>query len=257
MIIAKPDTLLENIRREIDAVDDALLDLVVRRFEATAKVRATKQNDGTIVASPLRPAREASMLRRLIARADGKISPELLVRLWRVILSMSTQSQAPVVLHIDADLARDTNLRVSLAEHFCGMAIEVHQDAAKTFGALGQLKGDLVITRTTAPWAEHFADVSEMGARLIGCLPVIDGGQIPELLIFGHAEPVPSGADETILISRGTIMSGACWQAPSGAWTITCLPGFLSDGQALAASHGKGGVLIAGRYPRSIEVTPS
>jgi chorismate mutase / prephenate dehydratase len=255
MTAAKPDTLLETIRREIDAIDDALLDLVVRRFDATAKVRATKLNDGTIAASPLRPAREASMLRRLIARADGKISPELLVRLWRVILSTSTQSQAPVVLHIDAELTEDTSLRVCLAEHFCGMAIASHSDLAEAFSAITHRKGDLVITRTTAPWAEHFADVSRSGARLIGCLPVIDGGLIPELLIFGHAEPLPSGADDTILISRGNTISDPGWQVHSGIWTVTCLPGFLTDNEAFASSHGQGEKLIAGRYPRPIEVT--
>lgn len=254
MTVLKPATSLENIRREIDAIDDALLDLVIRRFEATGKVRATKQNDGSIAASPLRPAREASMLRRLITRANGKISPELLVRLWRVILSASTQSQAPVVLHVDPLLAEDKALMARLAEHFCGMTIEVHEDIAGAFEAIGQRRGHLAITRTTAPWTEHFPAIARSGARLIASLPVI-GGNVPELLVFGHAEPSPSGDDDTILISRGKVASGARWHVRSGAWTVACLPGFLSDEQAFAAAHGCGETLIAGRYPRSIEVT--
>jgi chorismate mutase len=256
MTVLKPDTSLEDIRREIDAIDDALLDLVIRRFAATAKVRATKQNDGTIAASPLRPAREASMLRRLIARADGKISPELLVRLWRVILSTSTQSQAPVVLHIDAELAvgyrSPGEARRTFLRHGGGGA----SGLPGHFGVLGHSPGR----------SHHHQDYCSVGGAF-SCHRkewrpadrIASGDRcaeaFPELLVFGHADPLPSGEDDTILISRGKVASGARWHVHSGVWTVACLPGFLTDDQAIAASHGCGETLIAGRYPRSIEVT--
>jgi chorismate mutase / prephenate dehydratase len=255
MTAPKPDTSLDIIRREIDAIDDALLDLVIRRFEVKAKVRATKQNDGTIAASPLRPAREAAMLRRLIAQAGGRVAPELLVRLWRVILSASTQSQASVTLHVDQAIADDIQHRVMLAEHFCGMAIKVHENAASVFSAIASCRGDLAVMRTAAPWAEHFSDSSRSGVRLIGALPVIGGHSMPELLVFGHAEPQPSGNDDTVVISRGNPSSEARWRIQAGPWTITCLSGFLSDHEANPASQNGESVLVAGRYPRSIEVT--
>lgn len=91
MSTLSPENTLDAIRREIDSIDDQILDLLERRFAATGRVKATKAGDGSIASSPLRPAREAAMLRRLIGKRGGAVSPELLVRLWRVILSASTQ----------------------------------------------------------------------------------------------------------------------------------------------------------------------
>jgi chorismate mutase len=255
MTVRMPDTSLEDIRREIDAIDDALLDLVIRRFAATGKVRARKQSDGSIAASPLRPAREATMLRRLIARADGQISPELLVRLWRVILSTSTQSQAPIVIHADRQLVSDTGLNLSLAEHFCGMPITAHDTTEQVFKAVSASRGDLAAVTTTAPWADYLASAAGNGVRLIGALPVIGSAKIPELLVFGHADAQPSGEDDTIVISRGPVIAGARWHAASGSWTVSCVPGFLSDEEVRAVMPLGAEFIVAGRYPRSIEVT--
>ena len=93
-----PDTSLDAIRREIDSIDDQILRLLIQRAAATARVKATKAHDGSIASSPFRPAREAAMMRRLIGEAETVLDPEFLVRLWRVILSASIQSQASVTL---------------------------------------------------------------------------------------------------------------------------------------------------------------
>ena len=116
-----PDTSLEAIRREIDSIDDQILQLLKQRFAATARVKATKAHDGSIAASPFRPAREAAMMQRLIGEAGGTLNPELLVRLWRVILSASIQSQAPVTLHMDSALGHDLATRLLVAQQFCGI----------------------------------------------------------------------------------------------------------------------------------------
>ena len=76
MTVPEQEKSLEEIRREIDAIDDGLLDLLIRRGAATRQVRETKRSDGSIATSPLRPAREAIMLRRLIERGSGAISAE-------------------------------------------------------------------------------------------------------------------------------------------------------------------------------------
>ena len=66
MTADSPDTSLDAIRREIDAIDDQILRLLMQRFAATGRVKATKAQDGSIAASPFRPAREAAVMRRLI-----------------------------------------------------------------------------------------------------------------------------------------------------------------------------------------------
>ena len=121
---------LEAIRRDIDAIDDGLLGLMVRRLAATARVRDNKAIGGLRNASPFRPAREAQLLRRLVAEGQGRIDPQFVVRLWRVILSSSIQEQAPVCLHLDQALAEDVEARADLAGHFCGFRIVSHPGMA-------------------------------------------------------------------------------------------------------------------------------
>ena len=73
MTAPQPDTPLDALRQEIDAIDGQILALLIRRFAATDKVKASKTSDGSLSSSPLRPAREAIMLRRLIAEDFDRV----------------------------------------------------------------------------------------------------------------------------------------------------------------------------------------
>lgn len=259
MTTLSPDTMLNAIRREIDLIDDQILDLLISRFAATRRVKASKASDGSIASSPFRPAREAAMLRRLIGRNDASISPELLVLLWRVILSASTQSQAPIIVHMDGPLGRDPESRLLIGQHFCGMRVELHDGARLALQTLHGKRGDLAVIAPASDWAEGFGKDEPNGARVIGTLPVLSGGGRPQLLIFGHAEPQPSGDDETLIVSAGAApeFPSALWQAEAGRWTLTGLPGFLDGGHPLLRDSlaRLSGAYIAGRYPRPIKVS--
>ena len=251
MTFDSSDTSLDAIRREIDAIDDNILRLLMQRFAATEKVKATKSHDGSIASSPFRPAREAAVMQRLIREAGASLSPELLVRLWRVILSASIQSQAPVTLHMDSVLGHDMATRLLVAQHFCAMKVELHQSPAHALDALARAQGDLALVAPSSDWAARF---SSDGAQVIVTLPMIAGGSQPQLLVFGHAPPQPSSDDETLILFSGEAPSlpGAIWQARSGTTSLAGLPGYLDDG--ILALHP--GARIAGRYPRPIKVTP-
>ncbi len=243
---------MEEIRREIDAIDDAIADLLVRRFAATNRVRDAKSNDGSIAASPLRPAREASLLRRLIARSDGQLPSEFLVRLWRVILSSSTLAQAPVTLHIaGGDGDSNVQLRLLLERHFCGMSVRAHPSESEALSALAASRGDLGVLGTASAWAKAFAALSGSGMRVIGSLPQPADRKVPECLIFGFSEPPQTGDDETLLLcapGEDTPAGSQRWTARSGDWTLVALDGYLDTGNTQR--------LLAGRYPRPIEVSP-
>lgn len=259
MINPQPDNPLAALRREIDIIDDAIVDLLVRRFAATAKVRATKSKDGSIASSPFRPAREASMLRRLLARGGTSLPPDLVVRLWRVILSTSTQSQAPIVLHMDTALGEDIPARIVIAQNFPGMEVQLHPDASGALQAVGKDHGDLAILSTKSAWADPFCGGRAAGAMVIGVLPVTGMGGLPPLLVFGHAEPQASGDDETLIVSPAMPAGlASLWQATSGAWALTSVPGFFEDDNAQLRDilSSIPDARIAGRYPRPIKVFP-
>lgn len=258
MTALTPDSSLDALRREIDAIDDAILDLLVKRFAATSRVKDAKSRDGSIAASPFRPAREAAVLRRLLSRGGTALPADTLVRLWRVILSSSTQSQAPVTLHVTQALAQDMDARLSVAQHFCGMEFCIHPHATAAFAALRRHQGDLALMTPSADWAAPFCEGQAGEAAIIGTLPVIGGAGAPSLLIFGHADPQQSGDDETILLTPASPagLDGTLWQARSGGWTVSSLPGFLLADHPPISSllAGTAGARIAGRSPRPLKV---
>lgn len=256
MTAPQPATALDAIRHEIDAIDGQILRLLTQRFAATEKVKATKKQDGSIASSPFRPAREAMMMRRLLGEADGSLSPDLLVRFWRVILSASIQSQAPVTLHIDAALGHDLGTRILVAQHFCAMTVELHASPARALEALTTAQGDLALVAPSSDWAAGYR-ASDEAAGVIGTLPVLLNGNTPQLLVFGHADPQPSGDDETLVLlePEAPRIPAAIWEARSGISTLVGLPGFLEQGDPLLRDVllRSPAARIAGRYPRPIK----
>ncbi|MEN9499161.1 MAG: hypothetical protein RIS83_980, partial [Pseudomonadota bacterium] len=63
------DPALQALRAEIDALDDAMHDLLMRRAAVVARMAASRAKTGG--GSPLRPGREAAVLRRLLGRHQG------------------------------------------------------------------------------------------------------------------------------------------------------------------------------------------
>lgn len=254
MTANSPDTSLDAIRREIDSIDDQILRLLAQRFAATSRVKTAKAHDGSIAASPFRPAREAAMMQRLMGEAGRSIDPQLLVRLWRVILSASIQSQAPVTLHMDSALGHNVATRLLVAQHFCDMAVVLQHSPSSTLEAVARAQGDLALIAPSSDWATGFASGLAGGAQVIVTLPVLAGGSQPQLLVLGHALPQPSGDDETLLLlpAETTRVPGALWQAHSGTAVLAGVAGFLQDDTPTHYPSAR----IAGRYPRPIKVSP-
>ncbi len=92
---------LDSLRREIDAVDDSLHDLMMRRVqlvEQIGKIKAEEQN--AAAPCPLRPAREMEIMRRLWNRHKGAMDKDVLIRLWRELISACVNIQAPMCVAV-------------------------------------------------------------------------------------------------------------------------------------------------------------
>jgi chorismate mutase/prephenate dehydratase len=74
-----PDKQLAALRAEIDAIDSQLHDLLMRRTDLAVQVGEVKARVQPLGGTPadgskfIRPAREALILRRLVARHQGKL----------------------------------------------------------------------------------------------------------------------------------------------------------------------------------------
>jgi chorismate mutase / prephenate dehydratase len=259
---AAQDATLDEIRKEIDAIDDAILDLIERRFAAVGRVGAAKSQSNGSPASPIRPAREAAILRRLLNRAESPVPAELTVRLWRAIISAATQSQAPVAVHVSKRLNSSIGSRLRIRDYFGTMPVEEWRDEAQALMQVNAGIGDLCVVETKSPWVEAFVQGKAGRAQVIGVLPVLREDPEPKLLVFGHAQAEPTGNDETIIVGDGNLprdfAPAPLWQVKAGTRRISCLPGFLSEHESplvgLMRSNATLGLKVAGRYPSPIEV---
>src|SRR3954454_5148571 len=72
---------LDELRAKIDQVDDAMHDLLMYRADVTLAIGGAKQGTANGALAPaMRPAREAQILRRLLARHKGPLPPRVIVR---------------------------------------------------------------------------------------------------------------------------------------------------------------------------------
>ncbi len=254
---------LDALRRELDDVDDALLALLGKRQSITQQVKALKQVTDKIIASPLRPAREALIHRRLLQAAQGQgLDPVHVLRLWRAILTDSSLAQAPMTLHVSKRLSQTLGHRLRLREHFPAMPVEEWHDEAQALMQVNVNPTDICVVETDAPWIDPCVAGKAGTAQIIATLPVLKSEAVPQLLIFGNAPAEATGKDETLIITQGNLPRDFApqpiWQVKSGPWRVSALSGFYSEHESpivgLTRSNMSLGLKVAGRYPSAVEV---
>lgn len=93
---------LEDLRKQIDAVDDEMHDLLMRRVhlvEEIGHLKAVDSDSGTL-AFALRPKREVEILRRLWSRHKGALDKDIVIRIWREIISACVSIQTPMTVAV-------------------------------------------------------------------------------------------------------------------------------------------------------------
>ena len=80
------DPPLATLRDEIDAIDDSIHDLLMRRMTLAGRISEAKRAAG-VLGALIRPAREARILRRLMERHGGAFPFPVVARIWSEIMS--------------------------------------------------------------------------------------------------------------------------------------------------------------------------
>src|SRR5258706_3696769 len=73
---------IDKLRREIDAVDDELLELINQRAALAGRIGSLKQG-----APAYRPERETQILRRVVEASAGPLAPERVAAVFREVIS--------------------------------------------------------------------------------------------------------------------------------------------------------------------------
>ncbi|WP_029006972.1 chorismate mutase [Azospirillum halopraeferens] len=224
---------LEELRREIDQIDDSIHDLLMRRALVVERVGVAKGRDQTY----LRPGREAVILRRLAARHTGSFPLPVLVRMWREMITALTRLQGPFAVAVYApedrrgfwDVARDhfgsavpmTAVNTPVA------AVRAVGEGTATVGVVPYPAED-----DSDPWWRFLANGDARTPRVVARLPFGGRGNARgedrDALVIAHVPHEPTGDDRTLLsielgqdLSRGRLKDAleACGLPPTGFCT--------------------------------------
>lgn len=246
---------LAALRAELDRVDDTLHDLLMRRADVVAQVGAL----GAKGAVPLRPGREASIIRRLLARHRGDLPAPTLVRIWRELLAGTTAQQRPMRITV-CEGEGGPSLTAIAREHFGTLtpmterrtpaqAIRDVSSGAATAAVLP------LPTEGEPPGAAWWTALLQRDdprvfivARLPFWAPRPEGAPREQALVVSAATPDPSGEDRSLLglelapdASRARLAAAlaAAGLAPEtlilrreagAAVAMAEVPGFVGDG---------------------------
>jgi chorismate mutase len=124
----KPDQdrpSLAELRAELDGMDDAIHDLLMRRADIVSQVAALNAK------VPFRPGREAEILRRLVRRHKGPLPARVVPRVWRELLAGTTSMQGLYLIAVcEADAGQ--GFVQCAREHFGALTpLRVHRSPAQ------------------------------------------------------------------------------------------------------------------------------
>ncbi len=212
---------LELLRRRIDEIDDRLQDLLIERIEIVTRVAAHKRSNTEVAAH--QPAREAEIIRRLVSRNHGPLSPATLVRMWRELLAATVRLQGPFTIAVYAppeaqgfwDIARDHygSHTPMLAYRSSSQVIRAITDGQAAVGVLPMPQEE-----DLDPWWRHLLSAAGNAPHVIARLPFGPRGNArsdgADALAIGRGPEQQTGRDRTLFatenapdISRGRMFS--------------------------------------------------
>lgn len=205
MLMKVQDALAERLR-EVDALDDAIHDLLMRRAELAEEIAGEEKKLAGVASA--RPARRAEILRRLVRRHTGSLPLRSLIRVWCEILAAAAGEQGR--LHVYA--GGESVLYRDLARTYFGSLTPMIGYGSAT--AVVQSCSDEPLARGVVPladigeagsvWWAHLAPAGHPGARVVARLPFLadDGGDppFPESFAIAALEQEPTGDDTTLLL---------------------------------------------------------
>jgi chorismate mutase/prephenate dehydratase len=196
---------LDELRREIDEIDDAVHDLLMRRAAVVERVGIAKAGSAS-----LRPAREALILRRLLTRHKGPFPRAVLVRIWREILSASVRLQGAFSVAVPTDpdhvgldywtVARDAfGSQTPITDYRSAEQVVLAvKEGAATVGVL-----PLPYDDDSAPWWPGLFVAGEGMPRVIARLPFgppgVHRGLASEALAIARTEQAATGDDHSFV----------------------------------------------------------
>jgi chorismate mutase len=256
---------LEEVRQRIDAIDAELLRLVDARAAVARDVAAAKAAAGDAGRFGLRPAREAQLLRGLLAQPRQAASPALVIRIWRELIGESLNLQGP--FHLAVWGGRDPAQTLELARLRFGAAPRLRQVARPEDAlAAARTPGGVAVAALAADSAWWGRLLAEPKLKVFAALPCLAMSGPTAALAVAQVEVEPTGDDRTFWVTDAAQPAGVIEEALSrdgvaatplvqaGGLKLFVLPGFYqANDERLARAPGQlSGVIGAAPAPLDV-----
>ncbi len=190
---------LPALRAELDRIDTAIHDLLMQRAEVVEHVARSGKP------AAFRPGREASIIRRLLARHQGNLPQASLVRIWRELLAGTTSMQGGFALTV-CDPDQGAPLTQLAREHFGGLTpLRVHGSAGQAMADVSQGAASVAVLPFPSDRDTWWVSLLHHEPRLyiIARLPFWavrpEGSPTAQSLVVASTPPDASGDDRSFL----------------------------------------------------------
>ncbi|MSO91529.1 MAG: chorismate mutase [Acetobacteraceae bacterium] len=196
---------LADVRAELDRIDTTIHDLLMQRAGIVAHgITAAKTG------LALRPGREAQIIRRLLARHVGPLSPHTMVRLWRELLAGTTALQGRYVIAV-CDTDPQAVFTQCAREHFGALTpLHIHPSPAQAIREVSAGTASVAVlpmpSETEGPreaWWTALMQKDEPRIHIIARLPFWarrpDGAPRAQALVVAASASDPSGDDRSLI----------------------------------------------------------
>lgn len=195
---------LLGLRKEIDEIDDKILNLLKDRFDVVNRVKDLK--DGEKDKFYIKSAREADMIRDLIKKSEDKLPKILIMNIWRKIISFSNcfEQNLKIALHnpnkisdLKHILACYYNNEIPVISHDTVSTVVMELESNKSQIAVFALPKDKNDDIDRDWWVNLANNTS--GIKVFAKIPMIDGYAEYDLVALAIKEVEKSDFDNSLL----------------------------------------------------------
>ena len=194
-----PPPDLAAVRRDIDRVDHALLELIAERLALSADVRRAKQG-----AKLWRPSREDGHVSNLVqdARSSGT-PPALVSRIWAELMSASISVQGNTRLHVA--LEGDVRANQALIRDRFGGSLPVlsYPTSSAALSACGSDPEGIAVLPAPGGMRNWWTALARSGAmshlKIVAALPRVDPGDWPQAVAVAEIDLDPQMGGRLLL----------------------------------------------------------
>lgn len=183
---------LDEIRKRIDQLDNQVHDLLMERADLVMAISAEKKKQGIQI---VQPAREARMIRRLMARHREPLPEEAIVRIWRELVSCVSLLQTG--LSVSVYVPPETPEYWDMARDYFGSVLPMQKSASPLAALNLVIEGK--VNFAVLPWPDTEEENPWWGKLLE---PMGTGISILQRLPYGAKENYTYNNHPALIVAR-------------------------------------------------------